>query len=459
MGCGGLASRPGRSDNLCVLRRVVLAVLLAAALVGHLLAAVACVPVRAAEQQPAGEVQATLLLRNAVDGHYLVSLVQGASVTNAELMPPSGEPGWRVAGVGDFNGDLESDILWRRSTDRLSVVALMKAGRVTDSVPGPALDGVGWRVVGTGDFNRDRKADVLWRNVLDGRNVAWLMDGATVASQAPLDLFAETGWDVAAVGDFDGDTGADVLWRHSADGRVALWLMDGVRVRVSTPLRASAGPEWAFAGTGDVNGDLRTDVLWHDGASARALAWLMDGASATPLPLTSPSGREWRVAGVVDVNGDRTADVVWVNATDGGYQISVAGRSGVTAAGERVRVAATDGRPVPLAVDAADLLEGATNYRGSYPRPAAVTFGTRDGRQVQVDAFPGMVQVFAEPASNQAAVEAAIGRFRGLILSKVPLLGYYLVGVDAGTEATFIAGIRGTSGVLDALPNMAVGVR
>ncbi|MDO8793301.1 MAG: BACON domain-containing carbohydrate-binding protein, partial [Vicinamibacterales bacterium] len=182
-------------------------------------------------------------------------------------------------------------------------------------------------------------------------------------------------------------------------------------------------------------------------------------ASATPLPLTSPSGRGWRVAGVVDVNGDRTADLVWVNATDGGYQVSVAGRSGLTAAGERVRAAATDGRPVPLAVDAADLLEGATNYRGSYPRPAAVTFATRDGRQVQVDAFPGMVQVFAEPASNQAAVEAGIGRFRGLILSKVPLLGYYLVGVDAGTEATFIAGIRGTSGVLDALPNMAVGVR
>ncbi len=441
------------------MRRVMLGVLLAAASAGHLLTVATVVPALAAQQESPGQLTATLLLRSGMDGRFLVSSMQGASVTHTELMPPFGEQGWRVAGEGDFDGDLLSDILWRRDTDSRTAVALMQAGRVIRLAPGPVLDGVGWRVAGTGDFNGDRKDDVLWRNVAGGNPLVWLMDGTAVAGQARLGPYGEAGWDVEAVGDFDGDAAADVLWRRSSDGRAVVWLMQGLRVHSSVQLPTVAGPEWQFSGTGDFNGDLRTDVLWRD-RGAGTLAWLMRGAEATAVPLSpSPGGQAWQVAGVVDVNGDRAADLVWVNTVDGAYQVSVTDRANVAAPAARVRVAGAGGRPVPLAVDAADILEGATNYRSSYPRPGAVTFVTRDGRQIQVNAFPGMVQVFAEPRSDQAVVEAGIGRFRGLILSKVPLLGYYLVGVDSGSEATFIAGIRGTSGVLDAMPNMAVGLR
>lgn len=105
------------------------------------------------------------------------------------------------------------------------------------------------------------------------------------------------------------------------------------------------------------------------------------------------------------------------------------------------------------------VLDGARNYTGVYPAPGLVEFTTKDGRRVKVKGFPGQVQVFAQPTADQAAVETGIVSKGATVLSKIPQLGYYLAGVAAGTEGTFISSIRSNSGVADAIPNTATRVR
>ncbi len=115
---------------------------------------------------------------------------------------------------------------------------------------------------------------------------------------------------------------------------------------------------------------------------------------------------------------------------------------------------ATASRVAALAV-----LDGASNYNGSYPTPGTVEFTTKDGRRASVTAFPGQVQIFADPAADQSAVESGILSKGSTVLSKIPQLGYYLVATAPGTEGTFISSIRSTSGVADAMPNTAMRVR
>lgn len=105
------------------------------------------------------------------------------------------------------------------------------------------------------------------------------------------------------------------------------------------------------------------------------------------------------------------------------------------------------------------VLDGASNYNGAYPTPGSVEFTTKDGRRAKVKAFPGQVQVFAQPAADHSAVESGIVSKGSTVLSKVPQLGYYLVAVGAGAEGTFISAVRSSSGVIDAVPNTAMRVR
>ncbi len=105
------------------------------------------------------------------------------------------------------------------------------------------------------------------------------------------------------------------------------------------------------------------------------------------------------------------------------------------------------------------ILEGATNYTGDYPTPASVSFTTKDNRTLNVKAFPGQVQVFFSSPITEDAATLAIQDLGGTVLSKIPELHYYLVGVPEGSESTFITEIRTVSGVRDAVPNTAVKLR
>jgi hypothetical protein len=126
---------------------------------------------------------------------------------------------WKIAGVGDFDGDGKSDILWRNTATGVNTI--WKSGNSASSQSVSPLTNQDWKIVGVADFDADGKSDILWRNSTSGVNAIWKSgNGATVQA---VNTLSDMNWNVVGTGDYDGDGKADILWRNSATGVNAIW--------------------------------------------------------------------------------------------------------------------------------------------------------------------------------------------------------------------------------------------
>ncbi|MFH1821842.1 MAG: zinc ribbon domain-containing protein [Methanobacteriota archaeon] len=102
------------------------------------------------------------------------------------------------------------------------------------------------------------------------------------------------------------------------------------------------------------------------------------------------------------------------------------------------------------------VLEGATNYTGAYPAAALVSYIGINGYSVNVLAYPEQVQVFFDSSTSQDYAEATIQASGGDVIGAIPLAGYYLAQVEAGSEGAFISAMLADSQVRGAMPNLAL---
>ena len=217
---------------------------------------------------------------------------------------------WRVALLGDFNGDDKSDLVWNHAGINAYGLWLMDGGVALAYAAVPVPDS--WDITHVGDFDGNGRSDLVFRHAATGQTALWLMNGTSMAKGAIV--LVDAAWAVELVADFNGDGKADLLWRNASTGQTALWIMDGTAMSSGRILLTDSA--WMPTHAGDFNGDGKADLLWRNGASGQVSMWLMDGTSYLGGAglLTST---DWSVRQLGDFNGDGKSDLLWHHAITG----------------------------------------------------------------------------------------------------------------------------------------------
>ena len=201
-----------------------------------------------------------------------------------------------AAAGGDFNGDGVADVFYRNPGNGQNYI-MLNAGyccgwyppEMYPSLPLPTVS-LAWKIAGIGDFDGDGRSDVLWRNAGSGLNVIWRSGDS--ASQQAVTAVRNLEWKIAAVGDFNGDGRSDILWRNSRTGANVIWKSgSSLTPQAVTGVTNLA---WKVATTGDFDGDGKWDVAWRNSTTGANVLWLSANA-ATPQRLTAVTNLAWKI--------------------------------------------------------------------------------------------------------------------------------------------------------------------
>lgn len=263
-----------------------------------------------------------ILSRNTSSGDLFLYPMQGTTILSSQgLVRNVSDENWKLAGVGDFNGDGKADVLWRHSTTGQNYVWIMNGKAISSEGFLRTVADPGWQVAAVGDFDGDGKSDILWRNAAAGHNYLWPMDGLTIrAGEGHTRAVEGDNWQVAGVGDFNADTRADVVWRNKSTGENYLWPMNGVDIGAGEGfLRTVADLSWKIAGIGDFNGDNRADILWRNSSTGQNYLHPMNGTAilGTEGFLRTVDDQNWQVQAIGDYDCDGKADILWRHAPTG----------------------------------------------------------------------------------------------------------------------------------------------
>src|SRR5438270_496172 len=163
-----------------------------------------------------GDGKDDILWRNALTGENYLFPMNGLVIKATEgYIRTMADQDWQVVGIGDFDGDGKADILWRNAFTGQNYLYPMNGTTIlgTEGYIKTVSDR-NWRVAGVGDFDGDGKADILWRNFATGENYIDLMNGTAILTEGSLRTVADLNWQIQALGDYNGDGKADILWRN-----------------------------------------------------------------------------------------------------------------------------------------------------------------------------------------------------------------------------------------------------
>ncbi|MDH3401845.1 MAG: VCBS repeat-containing protein, partial [Chromatiales bacterium] len=225
-----------------------------------------------------GDLRADLLLRNSIDGRWLMYAMDGRAVVAQGVVAMSQQLSDQFQGVADFNGDGRSEVLLRRSDGSWLMYTLN--GLSVESTNSPAFSGNPlFTLQALADFNADGKDDVLLRRN-DGRWFMYLMNGADVFQQGAPALTEATTFGLEAVADFNADGASDILVRRNTDGRWFLYLMSGISVSAGAAPDMTKNLLFNIVKTSDFTGDGKADLLMRR-ADGRWVLYAMNGVEVS----------------------------------------------------------------------------------------------------------------------------------------------------------------------------------
>ena len=197
---------------------------------------------------------------------------------------------WTAVGAGDFDGNGSADVLYRNQHDgRNFLLSDASWADWAAYYPITAVTNLAWKVAGVGDFDGDGRSDVLWRNSASGQNTIWR--SASNATRLPLTTVSNLAWKIAAVGDFNGDGRSDIFWRNASTGANVIW--DSGNSTTQRAVTSVTNFSWNITTTGDYDGDGRADLFWRNASTGANVIWKSANA-ATQQPVTSVSNQAWR---------------------------------------------------------------------------------------------------------------------------------------------------------------------
>ena len=155
-----------------------------------------------------GDGKADILWRNSATGQNYIYLMNVTAIVTEGYLRRVADLNWKVGGVADFDGDGKADILWRNSSTGENYLYPMNGTTIlgTEGYLRTVAD-LNWRVAALGDYNGDGKADILWRHAWTGQNYIYPMNGTTIlGTEGYTRTAVDLNWQVAGVGGGESST-------------------------------------------------------------------------------------------------------------------------------------------------------------------------------------------------------------------------------------------------------------
>jgi hypothetical protein len=245
---------------------------------------------------------------NKTTGRVFTWHLNGTTVVNTTALPAGwllAPADWKVAGVGDLNGDQYADILWRHTDGWLAAWFLSNNNAVIwsgylsiDRVADPA-----WKLGGLGDTNGDGFADLVWQHQTTGNMAIWYMQNQQVMTTAtlPYNVGPNSRWQIATIGDVNKDGKADIVWQ-TTDAWLAVWLLNGSAVNLTAYLSIPQMPDanWRIKGVARPDATGNPALIWQHGVRGDVALWYLNGATVVGTIKTTPSvvdNLDWVIVG------------------------------------------------------------------------------------------------------------------------------------------------------------------
>jgi len=349
-----------------------------------------------------GDGHPDLVTANQASNDISVLIARGDGTFETERRFAAGSGPRGVAG-GDFNGDGRMDLAVANATS--GDITLLLGGGAVDFAPAGSLAAAGGLVgIAAADFDLDGKVDLVVAGASPMNLLSFLGHGdGTFAAQPAIALEGEPA--DLIVDDFNGDTRSDVVVSLSDSYKVVTYLGTGTG-SFGSPIESSLGFRPNQLASGNLDGDLRHDLVvcnFTSNQSDERVTVLRGLGDGTFTRVVSPVPEPFGPSGVVlrDLNADGRDDLVLLS---GG--MSIYPGSGDFTFGSPVL--ARTGR-LPSSVAAADFdgdgdpdLAVAEDHFDYLPGAVGISLNHGDLR------FEGVPAVFTGDSSNLAG---AVGDF------------------------------------------------
>ncbi|MCW3055478.1 MAG: hypothetical protein JWN14_4648 [Chthonomonadales bacterium] len=241
-----------------------------------------------------------LLIQNSTTGVIASWFMKGSAWITGAYFSQSPPAEYALVGVGDFSNNGSTTLVLQSKTS--NQVALWFTGganhaSITSGNFLTVTPAAGWKVVGVGDFNGDGKSDLVFQNQTTNQVAFWFMNNYVYTGGVLMPYTPPAGWTVAGAGDFNGDGMTDLVFQNQTNGQIALWYLNGSTYADGKVLTIVPGSGYKIVGVGDYNGDGASDLLFQNAANQAAVWYLKSGAylGGAGLTLAPPAG--WKIVG------------------------------------------------------------------------------------------------------------------------------------------------------------------